>query len=109
MSIPLTPHIETDFRFGAGSDDVEHYVGAYLRLRIPKEDRYPYIFAGWSALTLATSSDGTENDKSSDFSYGVGADFFIWDEAGVTIEWGVFHDKDGIEISGWRIGFVLRP
>lgn len=110
---------ELRFSFGAGSDSVEalgqevdvklnRLYGIYLRGGVSASDSfYPYAVIGFSNAKVTASVSGfSASDTGSDSSFGVGAEYRIDEKQALNLEYMSYIDKDGIEISGFSIGFV---
>ncbi|MDD9816529.1 MAG: porin family protein [Gammaproteobacteria bacterium] len=120
------PNFSAEFRFGFGLDDddeptiygglnskyevgLEIYYGGYVRAGTEIGRFYPYLLAGWTAVTVETKS--YDDIRSSfnlptDFSYGIGTDIRINDAWAVNAEWEQYIETANIELSGFRMGLV---
>ncbi len=86
---------------------IDNFYGGYFRAGMPIEQFYPYVLAGWTEVEFELEVGGaTASNGESDFSYGIGTDIHVSDNASINLEWTKYYDKGNSEISGFSIGIV---
>ena len=99
---------------GAGSDDldgieikVDSYYSGLLRGSVPVSDYFNlYAIAGVTNGKLKASFAGvTASDSETKASYGVGGEFVVAKQSGLSLEWGRFLSGDGYTADAITIGY----
>lgn len=89
--------------------ELDSMIGAYVRGGVRVSDMFfPYAVLGYTRgeITASLSSFGSASETESDVSFGLGADLNFNRDFALNIEYTNYYDKDGVEISGFSIGFV---
>jgi opacity protein-like surface antigen len=86
---------------------LKNYFGVYAKAGAQiSEIIYPYVVAGYTRGKMEFSALGdSESGSEGDFSFGVGVDFSISETTKFNLEYMNYLDKDGVELSGFGLGF----
>lgn len=99
---------------GAGSDDldgidikVDSYYSGLLRGTVPMTDSFNlYAIAGVTSGKLKASAAGvTVSDSETKASYGIGVEFVVQKQSGISVEWGRFLSGDGYTADAISLGY----
>ena len=102
---------------GAGSDDlggidikVDSYYSGLLRGTVPVSDSFNlYAIAGVTNGKLKASAGGiTVSDSETKASYGVGVEFVVQKQSGISLEWGRFLSGNGYTADAISLGYRYR-
>ena len=116
----INEYLALELRYGVGIEDdslygvdvkVSSLMGGYLRVGMPVADKvYPYLVLGRSKGELEARVSGVSvEEDSSDFSYGLGANFaFPSSDVQLSVEYMRLFDKDSYEVDGVSIGLQLE-
>ena len=86
---------------------LKNYFGVYAKAGAQiSEIIYPYVVAGYTRGKMEASALGdSESASEGDVSFGVGVDFSISKTTKLNLEYMNYLDKDGVELSGFGLGF----
>lgn len=120
----MTENLSVEARIGTGISDhseevagvkatveADTVVGAYLRGGIfITPTLYPYLIVGYTQFdyTISAQGFGSMSDDESGTSLGLGAEFFLSKNAGITLEVMRLLDEDDVELDSTSLGIVLR-
>jgi opacity protein-like surface antigen len=88
--------------------DLNNFFGAYLKGGAQVTEMfYPYAVIGYTRGEVEASVLGfSVSESESDLSFGLGADFTVSDAMTLNLEYMNYYDKDGVELSGFSVGFI---
>ena len=88
--------------------DLNNFFGAYLKGGAQVTEMfYPYAVMGYTRGEVDASVLGFSiSESESDLSFGLGADVTISDVMTLNLEYMNYYDKDGVELSGFSVGFI---
>lgn len=122
----LTDNLSAEVRIGTGVKDHSEYdstlatkftveadqlIGAYLRGGVfVSPSVYPYVIVGYSQLDYTVSIDGlgSMSDDESGTSLGLGIEFFVGKNLGLTLEAMRLLDEEDIELDAITLGLSAR-
>ena len=88
--------------------DLNNLFGAYLKGGAQVTEMfYPYAVIGYTRGEIEASVLGFSiSESESDLSFGVGADVTVSEGMTFNLEYMNYYDKDGVELSGFSVGFI---
>lgn len=95
--------------FGNDVDvDLNNLFGAYLKGGAQVTEMfYPYAVIGYTRGEIEASVLGFSiSESESDLSFGLGADVTVSEGMTFNLEYMNYYDKDGVELSGFSVGFI---
>ena len=117
----INKNVAAEFRYGIGIHGdasqvpglevkVDNFLGAYIRVgSLTGNAINPYVVAGYTRGRISITLDDVTGDADgSDFSFGLGTDITINEKLFFNAEYMNYYDDDGIQVTGWGIGFTVK-
>ena len=100
----------TDDSYHGVDIELNSLYGAYFVAGLPTDSGfYPYVLAGYTKAEVEASGFGVSfKEDDSDFSYGLGADYYFSDNVAANLEFIRYMDKNDSELDAINLGVTYK-